>query len=67
MKLSDYFKQSMDTGHSDTVQELEEALASLVKKGIMTETIIDGEIHYSLTDYGKVVGEHIIADPKDRN
>jgi hypothetical protein len=43
------------------------ALKSLVSKGLVKEEMINGEPHYSLTYFGKIVVAHGNSAPSTRN
>jgi hypothetical protein len=56
----------------DTLDEMSEddfdqAMSDLVAKGLATETIVDGEVRYTLTSMGLTVGEHLTSDPAKQN
>jgi hypothetical protein len=47
--------------------EFDAAIQSLVEKGMVSTIVIDGEIHYQITDLGIMVGSHIDSDPSGWN
>ena len=50
-----------------TDEQVTEVLEGMVEKGLITKSIKNGEVLYSVTDLGKIVHDHMISDPSTRN
>jgi hypothetical protein len=48
-------------------EEFDLAVAGLLQKGLIKQLVIDGVVHYILTDMGAAVGQHIDSDPSTQN
>jgi hypothetical protein len=66
--MSKFFpRKQMQSKLRMTDAEFDSAVKGLLKKGLMEESTIDGEIHYRITDLGSVVQNHSDSDPAKRN
>jgi DNA-binding HxlR family transcriptional regulator len=48
-------------------KHLDDALRTLIARGLVKEEMINGEPHYSMTDLGKATMNHEGSDIKTRN
>jgi len=48
-------------------KEFNIAIQSLMEKGLVSKTIIDGETYYCLTNIGLIVSSHIDSEQSLRN
>lgn len=50
-----------------TDDEFNQGIKSLIEKGLVEEVIVNDEVLYKLTSNGKIVGKHMMSDPKTKN
>lgn len=66
--MSKFFpKKQMQSDLRMSEADFEQAIQGPLKKGLMEQTVIDGELHYRITELGKMLRQHVSSSPSNRN